>query len=144
MLQRLLALIAALAAISAVSSSAARADQRVALVIGVAAYDEAEPLLNPVRDAEAVAARFRSLGYETRLFLNASRAEMTAALAALGKGEGALDQAVIYFAGHGVQVDGANDLLPADWAADRPLDETGLSLREIARAAAGAARQTIF
>ncbi|MFZ5483948.1 MAG: caspase family protein [Pseudomonadota bacterium] len=90
---------------------------RVALVIGNAAYPRS-PLLNPTHDAEAMQTLFASAGFTTDHLLNARRADM---LAAIDRFVAAIEkpgtrQAVFYYAGHGVQLDWRNYLLPVDIA----------------------------
>ena len=87
--------------------------RRVALVIGNSAYPTA-PLKNPVNDAHDMASTLRSLGFEVILRENASLAQMEGAVnefwSKLKKGGAGL----FYFAGHGVQVNGRNYLVPVD------------------------------
>jgi Uncharacterized protein containing caspase domain len=86
--------------------------QRVALVIGNSAYENA-PLRNPVNDARAMAQTLRDLGFEVIHLENASQNVMQDAIATLGRklarGQGV---GLFYFAGHGVQSDGRNYLIP--------------------------------
>ncbi len=87
---------------------------RVALVIGNAAYQNITPLKNPVRDARAVAGKLRSLGFSVTSLEDATGREMNRAvsdwLMMTRRGQTAL----VYFAGHGVEVKGRNYLLPVD------------------------------
>ena len=86
--------------------------QRVALVIGNSAYD-GSPLRNPVNDARAMADALRAVGFEVLHLENASQTVMEDAIRTFGrrlsqtKGVG-----LFYFAGHGVQSDGRNYLIP--------------------------------
>lgn len=89
------------------------AEKRVALVIGNAAYGEA-PLKNPLNDARAMAVRLQALGFRVLLRENATKLQMERAVADFGD---LLDQDTVglfFFAGHGMQVDGRNFLLPTD------------------------------
>jgi hypothetical protein len=88
-------------------------EQRVALVIGNAQYREA-PLRNPVNDARAVAQRLRELGFEVVLRENATRRHMGDALAEFTRLIKPSGVALIFYAGHGVQVRGRNYLIPVD------------------------------
>jgi len=87
--------------------------RRVALVIGNSAYPTA-PLKNPVNDARDMAATLKSLGFEVILRENAGLAQMEGAVdefwGMLKKGGAGL----FYFAGHGLQVQGKNYLVPVD------------------------------
>ena len=89
------------------------ASQRVALVIGNANYAES-PLRNPVRDAKAIAARLRDLQFEVVEVVDADLKGMQRGLVEF---LGAIDQgatALVFFAGHGIQANGRNYLLPID------------------------------
>lgn len=88
-----------------------QAGDHVALVIGNAAYPDA-PLANPVNDATDVAQAFESLGFRVQLVTDADRATMLAAIERFGQQLAKARAAVFYYAGHGVQVEGANWLLP--------------------------------
>ncbi|MCK1363129.1 MULTISPECIES: caspase family protein [unclassified Bradyrhizobium] len=94
---------------------AALADKRVALVIGNSAYKNAPRLANPVNDAGLVGSMFRNAGFDTveiRLDLNAS--EMRRSLREFAARTRDADMAVIYYAGHGIELDGSNYLVPTD------------------------------
>ncbi len=91
----------------------APAPPRVALVIGNAAYENARPLNNPVHDAQDMCAALRRLGFQTSCHTNVrSRAEFSALLDEHAKRLGPASVGVVYYAGHGVQVGGANFLVP--------------------------------
>jgi len=90
--------------------------KRVALVLGNGAYPEA-PLVNPANDAADMAARLRSLGFEVVLQTDATRQQMAAAFSGFLQRLEPGDEAVLFYAGHGVQVRGINYMLPIDIAA---------------------------
>ncbi|MGY3290663.1 MULTISPECIES: caspase family protein [unclassified Bradyrhizobium] len=93
----------------------ALADKRVALVIGNSAYKNAPRLANPVNDAGLVGGMFRNAGFDTveiKLDLNAS--EMRRSLREFAARTRDADMAVIYYAGHGIELDGSNYLVPTD------------------------------
>jgi uncharacterized caspase-like protein len=93
----------------------AQADKRVALVIGNSAYKNAPRLANPVNDAGLVGGMFRNAGFDTveiKLDLNAS--EMRRSLREFAARTRDADMAVIYYAGHGIELDGSNYLVPTD------------------------------
>lgn len=104
----------------ALSPGFADAAQRIALVIGNGAYSNAPALPNPVNDARLVAETLRRLQFElvggdirqnlTQSELKAAISEFTDRIEAGGKDSIAL----FYYAGHGVQIDGVNYLLPVD------------------------------
>ena len=107
---------AALAAIAVLAMPVRAADEtRVALVIGNAHYADLTPLLSPIRDAEALAKVLRENGFSSvTVSTDATRADLEAALADFAKEAAKADWAVVYFAGHGVEVDGRGYLIPVD------------------------------
>ena len=100
--------------IGAASMAAAVTEPRVALVIGNGGYEEA-PLANPVNDARLMAETLRGLGFDVIERTDADSREMKLAIFELGdRLEAAGKDAVglFYYAGHGVQVNGQNYLIP--------------------------------
>jgi hypothetical protein len=95
--------------------AAAGDPSRLALVIGNSAYRDA-PLVNPGNDASAMADLFGQAGFTVDSRLNATRNDMMAAIerfgAAIRRPE--IRQVIFYYAGHGVQLDWRNYLLPVD------------------------------
>jgi formylglycine-generating enzyme required for sulfatase activity len=120
-LAQLCALIVLLVA-AAVGPAAADDEKRVALVIGIGRYASAPELLNPRRDAEAIADTLRRLGFDVELELDLDNRALAGALRAFGIKAAEADVAVVYYAGHGVQVDGANYLVPSDARLERVRD----------------------
>lgn len=101
----------------------AHADTRVALVIGNSAYRHVPILSNPANDAATVAAMLKAAGFdavETRLNLPAD--EMRKALREFGSRSQNADIAVVYCAGHGIELDGVNYLIPVDAALESDAD----------------------
>jgi tetratricopeptide (TPR) repeat protein len=89
--------------------------RRVALVIGNSAYSAVGHLTNPANDARAVAASFRRLGFaEVIERHDLTAAAMTEALKAFGDQTVDADWAVVYFAGHGIEMAGTPYLIPVD------------------------------
>lgn len=94
----------------------------VALVIGNNDYSTA-PLENPANDAKAVAKMFDGMGYDdVELLIDAKTADLDKALRDFSFKATSADVAVIYYAGHGVQVDGKNYAVPLDVALDYKRD----------------------
>lgn len=92
---------------------------RKALVIGNSAYPGDANLRGyPIQDAKAMEADLGKLGFQVTVVENASKAQMRTALREFQKRLGARDLALFYFAGHGVQVDGTNYLMPVDFAGE--------------------------
>ncbi|MDH6258394.1 caspase family protein [Bradyrhizobium sp. BR13661] len=110
------------------TGSALAAGKSVALVIGNSAYKSAPRLTNPVNDATLVGGMFKSAGFDNvdvRLDLNA--ADMRRSLREFAGKTRDADVAVIYYAGHGIELDGTNYLIPTDAALETDgdvLDET--------------------
>ncbi len=87
---------------------------RTALVIGNSDYIQS-PLKNPVNDAKAMAASLKQLGFQVDLQLNAGQEQMETAIDSFGRRlTSGAQVALFYYAGHGVQVDGENYLIPID------------------------------
>jgi hypothetical protein len=98
------------------------ADTRVALVIGIGAYQNAPPLANPVNDARAIGDALRRLSFEVTELRDPDFRALSRGLREFGIRAQAADAAVIYYAGHGVQFDRENYLIPADAKLERAHD----------------------
>ncbi|MDR6539497.1 caspase family protein [Variovorax soli] len=89
-------------------------EKRIALVVGNGQYPKV-PLDNPINDARLMAANLRKLGFEVNLQLNVGVLQFRRALREFARQVQQDDAiAVLYYAGHGVQIDGRNYLLPVD------------------------------
>jgi hypothetical protein len=93
---------------------AAKADKRVAFVVGNGAYKNVAQLPNPPIDAKAMAAVLRNVGFEVVEGTNLTRDTMTERLLEFGKKAQGADVAVFFYAGHGIAISGTNYLLPID------------------------------
>ena len=105
------------------SSEPAFAEKRVALVIGNSAYENVARLGNPANDATAMTETLKEAGFDvvdSRRNLNI--ADMRRAFRDFSDKARDADVAVVYFAGHGIEVDGANYVIPVDAALERDLD----------------------
>lgn len=101
----------------------ALASRRVALVVGNAAYqDPALVLANPRSDAEAVAKALVNLGFDVTLALNATTRDMDMALKRFGDQASAADVALFFYAGHALQYQGNNFLMPVDGTLEDEVD----------------------
>src|SRR5476651_1317549 len=96
------------------SADAARADRRVAFVVGNGTYKNVTALPNPPIDAKAMAGVLRNAGFDVVEGINLTRDKMTERLLEFGKKTKGADVAVFFYAGHGIAVDGVNYLLPVD------------------------------
>jgi len=125
------------------AASPAQADKRVALVIGVSKYQQVPRLTNPARDADAVAALFKQAGFDV---INNQRdlgiVNLRRAIREFSDTAREADIAVVYYAGHGIEVDGTNYLVPADakLASDFDIEDETISLDRVLKALDGTKR----
>src|SRR3954451_17736322 len=96
------------------TANAAKADWRVAFVVGNGTYKNVAALPNPPIDAKAIAAVLRNVGFEVVEGANLTRDAMTEKLLDFGKKAQGADVAVFFYAGHGIAISGSNYLLPID------------------------------
>jgi hypothetical protein len=110
---------------------AASAEQRVALVIGNGAYKKVPALPNPPKDATEIAASLTRLGFSVTRLTDTTATEMRKALLDFGRASQGSEMAVIYYAGHGMEVGGENWLIPVDAAllSDADAEQEAVSLR---------------
>jgi hypothetical protein len=97
-----------------VSATIAKADKRVAFVVGNGAYRNVAPLPNPAADAKSMARLLRGVGFDVVEGGNLTRDKMTERLIEFGKKAEGADVALFFYAGHGIAVNGTNYLLPVD------------------------------
>jgi uncharacterized caspase-like protein len=110
------------------------AEKRVALVLGNSAYQNVAPLANPVNDSAKIAATLKDAGFDvvdSRRDLPA--AETKRALRDFADRARDADIAVVYYAGHGIEVNGSNYLIPVDARLERDTDiyDEALSLDRV-------------
>ena len=96
------------------SALSAQAERRVALVIGNDEYAHLPDLNNAGKDARDMAAKLKTLGFEVIARYNASEREMGRAIRRFSARLSAGGTGLAYYAGHGIQADGTNYLIPAD------------------------------
>lgn len=89
-------------------------EKRIALVIGNADYVHGNTLNNPVNDAKAFSAALKELGFTVLSFLDADQKTMKRAMDEFGEKLPDYNVGLFYFAGHGLQVNGINYLVPVD------------------------------
>lgn len=109
---RLLAIV--LMIMTPLMANAAQRIERVALVMGVSDYTTIVPLDNTVNDARGISETLEGIGFQVTTLLNGSASEMRQAVDDFAFRSETADIALIYFAGHGVEVQGENFLIPAD------------------------------
>ena len=105
-----------------ISADNAIAAKRVALVIGNGAYKVQPRLQNPVRDAKAIAAVLRDADFQVTLGTDLTNQAMRETINRFAATVPEADAALLFFAGHGVQVDGENYLMPTDANIERVAD----------------------
>jgi caspase domain-containing protein len=118
----------------------ALAEKRVALVIGNSAYQNAPPLRTPVEDAKAMAAAFQKEGYLVTTQYNGSNLELKRVIRQFEDAAANADTAIIYYAGHGIEIHGENYLIPVDakLASDRDAADEAIALDRLVESSAGA------
>jgi tetratricopeptide (TPR) repeat protein len=115
--------------------------RKVALIVGNGAYKNVQALDNPPRDAKLIAETFHGLGFSTvTLAPDLTRDKFFAALHAFGAEAEKSDWAVVYYAGHGMEIGGINYLIPTDakLAADRDAETQAVALEQVIAAVSGA------
>lgn len=88
--------------------------EKTALVIGNSAYSNGNELLNPTNDAEDIAAALKRMGFDVHLVQNTSKLQMLEAIENFAKRSQQSDLSIIYYAGHAVEVNSKNFLVPID------------------------------
>ena len=88
--------------------------KRVALVLGNSSYTSVSPLQNPRNDAEDMAAALNGLGFTVFSGTDMTARQMEQALRDFAGELTGAEAALVFYAGHGVEVDGENYLLPVD------------------------------
>ena len=118
----------------------ASAAERVALLIGNSGYLNADELPNPKNDANALGAALEQLGFDVELQVDLDQRSMQQALRDFGLKAEVAEVAVVFYAGHGIQVASENYLLPVDARLERERDlvyeglPLGVVLAEVAQA----------
>lgn len=127
------------------AQAALAAADRVALVIGNGAYQAVTPLDNPLNDAADIGATLEGLGFEVETVTDLDQVGMIRALGGFRARAAEAEIALIYYAGHGIEVEGQNYLIPVDARLATPdaVDFEALRLDTAVRAAEGAGRLSL-
>jgi hypothetical protein len=119
------------------------AQKRVALVIGNADYTAVPKLPNPSRDAISVGQMFRDAGFDSvDVLINARNLEFKRAIRKFALDADHADIAVVFYAGHGLEVGGKNYLIPvnARLVSDRDVEDEAVTLERMLSSANGASK----
>jgi tetratricopeptide (TPR) repeat protein len=136
---------AAVVSTAAIAAPAAKMppinERRVALVIGNSSYLSVAALPNPRRDAETLALALRAAGFQTvQIAADLSREGFAKQLQSFAAEADRADWAVVYFAGHGIEVGGVNYLIPIDarLKTDRDVPLEAVALDQVLATVSGA------
>lgn len=116
------------------------AETRFALVIGNSTYENTTTLKNPKNDAADMSKALEGMGFDVTMLEDAKLVEMQRALRDFGKKSRGSDISLVYYAGHGMEVDNQNYLVPTDavLASDQDIEWEAIPLDVLNRAVSGA------
>jgi uncharacterized caspase-like protein len=108
-------------------------ETRVALVIGNSAYQKVPFLPNPMNDASDISQSLKRLGYTVQTVTNAGFDDMRRSIIAFGRDAQNADVALVFFAGHGMEIGGENWLIPidAELLSDTDAENEAISLKTV-------------
>lgn len=118
------------------AASPALADKRVAMVIGNSAYKNVNPLPNPSKDAASIGDMLKKAGFDVvDSRQDVGVADMKKMIRDFSDKVADADVAVVFYAGHGIEIDGTNYVLPVDTRLERDIDveDEAVSLDRIIR-----------
>jgi tetratricopeptide (TPR) repeat protein len=121
-------------------------EKRVALVVGNSNYKNVGPLSNPRRDAEAVAATLRGIGFQVVMaHTDLGYTEFNETMRTFGREAVGADWAMVYYAGHGMEIGGQNYLIPTDakLTSDKDVQYEAIPLDNVLGAVTGAKKLRI-
>lgn len=139
---RIATLIWVIIAALTVGAMPAGAATRVALVIGNSAYQNVPFLPNPINDASDLSASLKRLGFDVKTVTDARYDDMRRSLIDFSQQANGAEIALIFFAGHGIQIDGENWLIPVDaqLATDLNVANETIGLQSLTRAVSNTSR----
>jgi hypothetical protein len=129
------------------TTTEAMAERRVALVVGNSNYSAVPQLPNPSRDANAVAKLFKDAGFETiETYVDVGNLDFKRAIRKFEDTAVDADVAVLYYAGHGIEIGGTNYLIPIDamLASDRDAPDEAIPLDRLVLSADGAKKLRVI
>jgi len=130
-----------------IRADSAFAERRVALVIGNSGYQNAPVLPNPARDAKAIAAMFTKAGFDVvSAQYDLGNLDFKRAIRQFEDSVADADIAVIYYAGHGLELHGTNYLIPVDarLKSDRDAEDEAITLERLAESIDGAKKLRVI
>ncbi|MCK1284098.1 caspase family protein [Bradyrhizobium sp. 44] len=115
------------------TTSPAISAERVALVIGNGGYKRVPALPNPTQDAADISQVLERLGFRVSQLSNATAADMRKAIVEFGRNAEGSSMALVFYAGHGMEVGGENWLIPTDaeLRSDADIESEAVSLRSV-------------
>jgi hypothetical protein len=146
MIKRLLAMVALIGVtipLMVLAPATAWAGKRVALIVGNSTYQTVPQLPNPSRDATAVAKMFRDAGFDSvDLVLNVGNLDFKRAIRKFEAAADGAEMAVVFYAGHGLEIASNNYMIPVDarLASDRDAEDEAIPLERLVSSADGASR----
>ncbi|MEZ5788187.1 MAG: caspase family protein [Xanthobacteraceae bacterium] len=126
-----------------ISALSAHAERRVALVVGNSAYQHADYLPNPIKDAKAMAEKFKQAGFEVvSAEYDTGNLQFKRAIRHFEDIATGADIAVVFYAGHGIEINGVNYLIPVDakLRSDRDVEDETIALGRLTVSVEGAKR----
>jgi uncharacterized caspase-like protein len=111
-------LAASLLALLVLLPAAAQDTDRVAIVMGNGAYLHTASLPNPPNDARRISQALEPLGFQVHTIINASKQDLERLHNDIGKLMGRADVGLFFYAGHGLQINGENFMVPVDASFD--------------------------
>lgn len=148
-MKRLLSIAAVIgwAIVFALAPDDAWAERRVALVVGNSSYATVPRLPNPTRDANAIARLLKEAGFETvETYLDVGNLDFKRAIRKFEDTAVDADVAVLYYAGHGIEIGGTNYLIPVDarLASDRDAPDEAIPLDRLVLSADSARKLRVI
>src|SRR5271156_6248270 len=134
------------ATLGSIAARDARADTRVALVVGNAKYEHADVLANTVNDAMAVSSVLKKAGFDVDERDNLTVVEFKRAVRDFARTAANADIAVVYYSGHGVEFAGTNYLIPTDarLANDSDVEDEAIPLDRVLAATRAAKKLSLI
>ncbi|MGJ8597150.1 caspase family protein [Sulfitobacter sp.] len=116
--------------------------ERIALVIGNAAYEGEAELRNTINDARLIADTLSEVGFDVEIIENLTKADGPSEIEDFGKKAKTSEIAIIYFAGHGMELAGENYLIPVDAnvSSENVTIRESIALEVLQRAVSGASK----